>query len=824
MVLGIAGCLAMAAGCGRSGERSSGTAPHAASTLPAPFENESQFIVQTIVSDLAEQMFFAANHRMAGLKEFTVRVREKAGSPLDAPVYNLEIASKTGEPARIELAINGPIWSPEVYEGVTAALAKTVGLKAPSAGTAGDTKLLAALTDANAGTIEKENQRISKELENDFTNPGLHEQAALVLGAFGLREHAGKLSDLHGALCRMTAHLAMASRLAGATPPTLNSHIADAMLFSLMNNQATALEKLDKIETTDVAAQQWIRALRAYNTGDYRMLSKMPALSPIERIVWFRAFARSVDDDVAWAKLTEKENFTTDFARIASEESFSVETGHQLLAVSVPSELKELAMIWGLSHGRKLQPAELTNVLNELPERGFTADGKVRIIGWGQWAGFLQRHLCHAIERDFHFMHEQWGVPEQAAEFATKCNQAFGGLRLYPFARRLMATDKTVYGKAANECAGTLTATPQLVPWACCSIWETKRFFSFASEMEAASNWHTHGLLPGTAYRPEIVFGVGSFMRRRDRLAYLHKLRERAPYDSEIAYEIFNDEYGRNPTYEEVEALYRPVLSFDTSAMTRVAATVENQPDRYEKLMATAAALDPSLYFSLGDFFKERQQNDKAASYFEKGSKLGPDSIRTASYASWRVHYYLQRGDKQKAREIADEAGEVYSFVGLEAKGEFLEATGDYPGAFEWYGKIQERYESAGPLVGFCLRYKARTGDSRYDAELKKRSAALFPKGIQKVALKDFKSAPTDGALIMGENALTREAGLNVGDVIVAVFGVRVHTFNQYGSARDFNSDPEMDLIVWQGNAYHEIKASPPRHRFQVDMVDFRPK
>jgi hypothetical protein len=39
---------------------------------------------------------------------------------------------------------------------------------------------------------------------------------------------------------------------------------------------------------------------------------------------------------------------------------------------------------------------------------------------------------------------------------------------------------------------------------------------------------------------------------------------------------------------------------------------------------------------------------------------------------------------------------------------------------------------------------------------------------------------------------------------------------------RDALTEPELDLIVWQGSAYHEIKASPPNHKFGVDFRDYK--
>src|ERR1022692_4094571 len=93
-----------------------------------PFQSESQFIVEAIVSDLAEQMYYAASHRLPDQKDFSVAATEKPGSPPDAPVYELQIHldPKQAE-LKCDVAINGPIWSPEVYQDVAARLAQTVG-------------------------------------------------------------------------------------------------------------------------------------------------------------------------------------------------------------------------------------------------------------------------------------------------------------------------------------------------------------------------------------------------------------------------------------------------------------------------------------------------------------------------------------------------------------------------------------------------------------------------------------------------------------------------------------------------------------------------
>ncbi|MEI8037681.1 MAG: hypothetical protein WCJ14_04760 [Verrucomicrobiota bacterium] len=106
---------------------------------------------------------------------------------------------------------------------------------------------------------------------------------------------------------------------------------------------------------------------------------------------------------------------------------------------------------------------------------------------------------------------------------------------------------------------------------------------------------------------------------------------------------------------------------------------------------------------------------------------------------------------------------------------------------------------------------------------MQKRIHQLFPKGIEKVALKDFQGQPADGVSINQENDLLKSAGMHTGDIIVAVCGVRVHTFKQYTYGRKLKNTPELDLIVWHGGAYHECTASPPDHLFGLRFGDYPP-
>jgi tetratricopeptide (TPR) repeat protein len=806
--------------------------PPASGYFQTPFQSESQFIVEAIGSDLAEQIYYAANHRLPEKKYFSVSATETAGSTTDVPVYEVRInLDRKHAGLKLNVKVMGPIWSPDVYRDLTAALARTVGLKEGSAENAGDTALLSKLLDGTPETIERENQSLSESLEKDFTNPELHEQAALLLGAFLLRDHSGNFFEIRSPLSRLTAHLAMARWLNRADSYGVNGRLAEATLLTLVNDQVPALEQLRSVDTNNTAVAGMARALRARNTGDYRPLAGMTARSRVESAAWFAASADYVSTPSAWVQLDEEQRQTIDFVRIANEAGHSVEIGHELLQFSIPLELQEIQSVYGLSHHKKLSAGGLVKALNELPEHCFsdTPDRTihVRVIGWGQWAMFFQRHLCHAIQQNFYFMQYQWGVPDDAREFAVKCEQTFGGLRLYPFVRRFNCTEVEAYHRSVDDGFKVTVVTPHLVPAECWNYLCYKPSFAplyCPNPNPHINEWHSHNPPPGTVYDLYPRLNHPSLVDRPDAVARFEQLHEWAPCDCRIANYILNKKYASRPTYDQAMSLYHTLLPYSVFALQTVANTVYDQPEQYEKFMFQAAELAPAYYYDLGNYALDHNQEDKAAEYTDKACDNDPDSIRVSYHAQWRIGYYLRKGQTDKAREIADFAGEVYSAVGLTAKAAFFEQTSNYDGAFEWYAKIEERYKEPGPLLAFCARYKAQTGDSRFDSELQQRLKTLFPGGVEQVSLNNFQAAPTDGAVFQGQNDVMRSFGLKHGDVIVAVGGIRTHTFAQYSYARDLLPTPELNLIVWQDGNYHEIKASPSNRRFGVNMVDYKPK
>jgi hypothetical protein len=64
-------------------------------------------------------------------------------------------------------------------------------------------------------------------------------------------------------------------------------------------------------------------------------------------------------------------------------------------------------------------------------------------------------------------------------------------------------------------------------------------------------------------------------------------------------------------------------------------------------------------------------------------------------------------------------------------------------------------------------------------------------------------------------------AGLTTNDVIVALNSHLVSSQDTYLFVLAMDDNPVLDLIVWRGGKYLEIKATPPNRRFYSNIVPY---
>jgi tetratricopeptide (TPR) repeat protein len=805
------------------------TAPNKEKYFKTRVQDESQFVVELITADIAEMAYYAKHQAQPKVNAEIVTAEEITPISDSFPKYKLAV-SLPGKSFVYTLEVTNNIWSPEIYSGFTKSIFDSLGLPASKASTPSDLALLHSLLNLTATNIETQNKALSTALRSDFSNPVLHEKAAALLGTFALRENSGAFFDIHSPLSRMTAHLALAKAFAGNRAYGPNGLVAQALVSTLSNNQRDALEQIKLLDQTNPDLAVWSRVIHARNTHDFRPLVAIKDRSLLEQVEHFRAYAISANCNLAWEQLPDNLKIQQpDIYRIINTREYSVQLGHVVSKFSLPLELREFTEIYQLYKGHPPKGAEAIAALNQLPRRCLSTmtngTAEVQVIDWGQWATFFQHHICHAAVNNYDFLANKLGVPETAREFSRKYDEIFHDLRLYPFVRLYNCTDQSSHHAAIDDCLTLTTDSPQLVPTRAWNqiYYDVPVAPHYRPKSPHVDEWHSHNPPPGTAYDPYPRLDHSNLVRQPNSVARLELLHEIAPYDCDISYSLCRIKYKKNANYEQTEAIYHPILEYDSDLMYQLSKTLTNNPSAYEMLLAKTAAIDPYRYYNLGEYFERAGNEEKAANYYQKGMQECDDSVSASYHASYLIKYFVKKGQIKQASKLADSAAETYSSVGLQAKAEFLESTGNYQEALEYYEKMEERYNNSDELLHFCERYKAKTGKTDYDSLLESRIKSLFPKGIERVALKDFTSAPTDGAVIAATNERTAQAGLKNGSIIVAVYGIRVHTFPQYAYARDTSKDPQLDLIVWQDNKYIQIKASPPEHRFQNEMHTYMP-
>lgn len=772
-------------------------------------------MVDEIGRDIAEMVLFAKDAKTPVRDALEFNTKLAAGSMNDftfSAKTSLATASKS-------LVLQHYLWAPENYTPLTKTLLDSWQITRPSQSSAPNNGLLKRLISPAPETPIKESQRISGELSKQPLDAELHEEAALLLGYFGLQEAGGAFGDTRRTLCRMSAHLALARTLqvkAGTC-----GQVAEAILLSLIKRQAEAIEKIS-LFPPDLGA--WATALKIRNTDDWRILAKPEDASLLEQTEHGRALVRSVGIHAMLKFLQKSERPPMPaWNRIALERYFSVEEGHLLVKPSLAIELQALAQDWKTWSNKDLQEGNLIQLLNDPPTRAVIKSGEagqqLEVLSWGDIANFHQRHICQSITCTDYFLRSMWGVPDVAAQYEQTVNDKLSGMRLYPIVLKGNAQDATQYARAMKGSLEICKKQPDLVSatnWIC--LLEKTKFGNQHTQIPHPLNWFAPVLPLGTGYDFHTRYYDLHELYKAD-LTFWNDLHSAAPYDYDIIRCLRYKKFGAKPTAVQVQESFVKIKDYHLIAMRETADSHKTDPKTYEKYMRKACELDPDLYVGLGKYFLEQNQTENAVFAYQAAFEMAPDRVGVANDCDWIVNYYFDHNRQNDALKIATHAAEVYSFSGLETMAKLMERMGRFEDAEKHFTAISERYDASGPLASFYLRHQEK--NASYAAAFKSLTAAVFPKGMEKVELSDFTDAPADGVLVKTTNANTQRANLKLGNVFVALDGWRVRTMEQYLWVRDLKKDSPLKLVVWNGAKYVEIIADTPGRRFGNEIETY---
>jgi hypothetical protein len=755
---------------------------------------EPEWIVGDIVAAIAQMRM-----RAEGTRGDAPGVQVVSTAVVPHARYDVSV---TGHP-RTVVEIADHLWAPEAFvEQARLGTASSCTPISPS-------PLVASLLNPTPDILLRENARVSARLLADMSCADAHQEAALLVAAFALREAAGDFSDPRRLMSRMTAHLAMADANGGAERADPR-RLADLVLLTLAGRQVTALERIAAWETAGAGAsvRSWLRALRLRNTFDWRIVPAPAQASPLERMALIRAFMTSTSGMQALDALDGETGIasTPDWARLILHDNRpGIEAGHRFSLFWIEAELLQAAKAFEVLRGGPPPPEDgpapdtILAVLNEEPGPGpVTAKGGVEVLDWGTWAAAAQRHVLQAVVVRDTFL-ERLAVPQEVKEGRVGAPQRFGRLRLFPLVAMIDSSTKEDFPPAAVATANLVVSRPDLVTywlWTC--LLKKVPAGMLQPPPPDTAPWFAPYFLPGTAFDSERrPYSPTKEPRLKPSdIDFLHK---RAPYSRALAYEA-SQVHGA--TLAAKQEMFGPLAEYDLGLIRDLARAAWSDEAVYINYMERAAQWDLDAYWDLAPYLADHGRGDEARDAYQHWFDLGRNRVIISNNMRWLVWQYFQRGEQARATEVAESAAGTYSATGLLTLADLHEWRGELAEAEALHRAIVERYETTiHDLLAFLLR-TGRTG-----AEVGQLTAKVFPKGMARVTGASLSGAPADGVLVQGTGVIGAREGLKIGDVVVAVDGLLVQNANQYRVARGASADPIIRFTVWRDGQYVEVPA-----------------
>jgi tetratricopeptide (TPR) repeat protein len=269
-----------------------------------------------------------------------------------------------------------------------------------------------------------------------------------------------------------------------------------------------------------------------------------------------------------------------------------------------------------------------------------------------------------------------------------------------------------------------------------------------------------------------------------------------------------------------MDAQWDAVIGYDVWAMEVVANGSLNDPDRYEAIFSRLCQLNPNQYLQLGRYLSEHQRPEAAVRAYEKAIEFAPDRVHLSNVVGWLVDYYYDHDRKADAYKVAEMAADVYSARGLVTMAKLYERDARLSDAESYFRKQAERYEDWEDITQFYTRHP---NEPKFKDALETVAAKLFPDGRQGLDTATGQNAPAAGVLLTAASKTTDSLGLQKGDVIVAINGVRIRNKGQYYYQMDTSPSPKIDLIVWSHGNYCLATANLPDHRLGAQIQNFQP-
>ena len=713
------------------------------------------------------------------------------------------------------------VWSPATYRAAAEA-----AFEAAPADT--DLNVRASLVNLTSTTLLEQSRRVSLVLEADLRRPGAHEAAALVVGALALREASGWFDDTRPALSRIAAHLAVARALRRpATDETLDGTVARAILAALVGRQRDAMAIVDAIEARagSDADRAWVRALRLRITGDWR--ATFPAGSPLlVQLEQGRALRErlGIDAFMVYVKGLDGHN-SPDWARISFSDGFSIEAGQQFVPTQLRDEIVETAAMWMGMQNRQEPPdeRELLRALDARPAASpVERTGElvtVRVLDWGMWAAYQQRHVAHALIASS-YLASLLGDEELSGQVTQLARERFGTLRLWPVALRWMAQSKEEYAAALQGARVLARETPEILTQ---SVWtlllEKPAYVSRSGQFPIDRAWFTPAVPAGTAFdlpsrslRP----GCPRPPTREQAASWAREM----PYDH---WTVWGDQWlsvDGKPSLTNVRKAFGPLLEYDAEAASKILDYMDLSMADAIDSARTLCGLVPGKCDRLAELLLVANRLPEAAQTYDRWVEEARDRVRVAEGVTWLFRYHLTQGNATRADALGRMAEETGSWDSLELAAEWHERRGRPQDADRILHDILDRYDDSTPLGAFLMRRGLAAHDRALQAQAGDLMRDEFPEGPEPLVMHALPAKAGDGIRFKMFGPRLQSLGFEPADIIVGIDGWRVHDYDQYQVAVRFTFDETMTYTVFRKGRYQQVRVSSPERWLGTQFTD----
>jgi hypothetical protein len=769
-----------------------GAAP---AVLNGPYSTEEAWVVNEIVRDITEMSAYPGPSSAPVVTPGEQEGRYRVAMPRES----------------VELDLRDDVWSPSRFGALARA---ALSDRAQSTGTDADDPVYMSLLEFTPAALARASDSASRALTANMRNARAHEAAALTLGAFALRETAGRFSDTRWALNRMTAHLAMSSAVAESTGP--DGRLAHAVLLTLLNRQVLALDALDRIALEDRSpeAEAWVRALRLRITQDWRRTRAPELETPLEQKEYFRARRATVSTSLARVELVRLHaEPAADWIRLVENSSVGVEDGW-LMTQALEFERAEYAGVYRRLRGREIG-RDPSDDLNSRAGRCIGSDGP-RVIPWGAWAEFAQRHLALFMDKNDRFYRHQLGDAESADGQKRRMEFELGKLTMFPLATIFWTrgarggdADLTYINQAI---AAAIQSPDRVVPGVWSFLEQGSKYEPVARGLPLPATWFMAASLRVPQNASARLKDTGH-PHGLDLTAALMKL---APYDYGLSNEYLTTKYGQKTPYAEARAAYGPRVDYDVRVLRAAHGFATDDAQRLAVLRISCDVAASECIPLGAHFVKMKQEREAAVAYERALGDESVDAVRMAASSGWLVEYYRRSDKTDRALALAERSAATGSWQGLVTAASLYEKLGRFEDAEKSFREAADRYENPSQLLGFYYRDINDRKQSRYKDAWNEAIGRVFPSGLVPTTAGNAK--PTSGVVFMSDNILVKEAGLLIGDIVVGLEGWRVDSFDQYRTVNAFFEREEMKLTVWRGGRLLPITVTAPKRLMGVEF------